>query len=446
MLSFPTIEKKAIGLMIENRKAQRLYSRKFVEEDFTVESCRNAFKAIRESQNVNLHLDLELAVTKYGLMDLLDFGSMFNVEDIKAWYEAISQSTAKRALLQGARKVESLLANESILVKDIHNELIKVNTDVRLKLYGKSNPTKSDIVQAYLKKLEAARNSSGIIGFQIGGQIELDRKLNGWERTDFIVMAGRPGMGKTAHTIDIVKECINQGLTCRYYSLEMPSTQLVTRLVSNLSVNRYSKLSRGIIDSQVEHDRAIDKFLNSKVEIIDKGGQSFDDIYNDAIAAHESGNIDVIIIDFLQLIKGEHDETRTLNDAARGCKELAKELNAVVCGLSQLNRAVETRGGFKIPTLSDLKQSGALEEAADKVLFYYRPSYYDFEPVNVYDPASWDGQNNDCIIVAKNRSGQTGKHYTTFEFDKMGFVDKTQVGTSTADIMPFGDPDEDNPF
>jgi len=449
MLKFPDIEKKVISLMIENREVQKIYSRKLIIEDFTVESCRKSFEAIRESQDVNLHLDLELAISKHGLVEVLEFGSVFNPKDIKAWYEAIRQATAKRQLLQGARQVEIMLSNDDALAKDIHLELIKLNTEVRLKLYGGKNLTRSDIVQEYMRKLEQAQKSDGIVGLEITGQHKLDKKLNGCERTDFIVMAGRPGMGKTAHSIDIVRECIRLELSCRYYSLEMAANQLLGRLISNLTCNRYSNLSRGKIDSQKEHQEAIEKFLNSKIDIIDKGGQTFNDIYNDALAAHESGNVDVIIIDFLQLVKGEDsDETKTLNIAARGCKELAKELDCVVFGLSQLNRAVESRGGSKIPNLSDIKQSGAVEEAADKVLMYYRPSYYGFEPHEVFDAEHWDGINEDKIIIAKNRSGMTGNHDTTFGYDEMSFFDKSDDinDSNVSNQVPFADVDNENPF
>jgi len=424
--------------MIEDRSTQRIYSKRLTLEDFTLTECRAAFSAILESQTDNLHLDLSIAVTKYGLNAILGYGSLFNPEDAKAWFEILRQTNAKRSLGVGANRVIQLLQNNETLAKDAHLELIKVNTDVRLKIYGENRKTKKAIVDEYLKKLQAAKNSDGVVGLRLSGQKKLDQLLNGFERTDFIVCAGRPGMGKTAHTIDMVRMCILQNLTGRYYSLEMSADQLLTRLISNLSGNRYSRLSRGEVDIESSHNEAIELFMNSKVEIIDKGGMTFDDIANDALAAAESNSIDLIIIDFLQLVTDREntDETAILNKVARGCKSMAKELDCVVVGLSQLNRGVESRGN-KMPVLSDLKQSGAIEEAADKVLFYYRPSYYGFDQLQVFDSNKWDGVNADRIIVAKNRSGMTGDHNTTFDFDKMGFVDKTENDINAGNDVMF---------
>lgn len=427
MKEFHEIEKKVISLLIENRKIQKIYSKKLSLEDFTLENCRRSFKAIVESQDNNLHLDLSIAVTKYGLHEVLSYGSMHNPEDIKAWYEVLRQAKAKRSLSIGANKVVNMLKKDDSLVKDIHQELIKVNTDIRLMLYGDTRKTKMQIVEDYNVKLTKAKESDGIVGLPISGIEKLDDLLNGCERTDFIVCAGRPGMGKTAHTMDILRECMSRNLSCRYYSLEMSSDQLLGRLISNISSNRYSKLSRGKVDDQRSHDIALEVFLGSKLEIIDKGSMSFDDIENDILAANESGDIDVIIIDFLQLIVDRKikDETQVLNKVARGCKNIAKEANCVVFGLSQLNRLVEHRPN-KMPMLSDLKQSGAIEEAADKVLMYYRPMYYELNPSDVFDPTIWDGLNQDRIIVAKNRSGRIGNCNVTFEYDKMGFIDKSE--------------------
>lgn len=427
MRRYPEIEKNVISLMLEHRDIQKVYSRKLTVNDFSLEECRLALEAIQECQANNLHLDVPVAFQKYELTNVISYETFIDKSKIKLWFEVLRQSSVKVDLSVGARQVVEMLEDDETDVNDAHRKLVDVNTSVRVQLHGEKQITKQQIVEEFSRKMEVAANSSGVVGLPITGQYKLDEMLNGCERTDFIVLAGRPGMGKTAHTIDIVRECMNRNLSLRYYSLEMSADQLLGRLVSNLSGCRYSNLSRGIIDIKSAYNDALGDFLNSKVEIIDKGGMSWFDIESNGIASAESESVDVVIIDFLQLVKGngKHSETETLNEVARGCKALAKELNAVVFGLAQLNREVEKRPN-KIPQLSDLKQSGAIEEAADKVLMYYRPKYYGLDPMQVFNTDRYDGVNEDVIIVAKNRSGATGVHNTTFEYDSMSFVDKTE--------------------
>lgn len=262
------------------------------------------------------------------------------------------------------------------------------------------------IVQA-IKQIETARhNNTGITGVQ-SGFTRLDRVTAGWQKSDLIIMAARPGMGKTAFVLTVARNAaVDFGKPVAVFSLEMSSIQLVNRLIASETELSSDKLRRGQL---AEHEfqqlnAKIGKLSEAPLFIDDTPALSIFELRAKARRLKENHGIEMIIIDYLQLMTSGGDSRgnreQEISTISRSLKSLAKELNIPVIALSQLSRAVETRTGDKRPQLSDLRESGAIEQDADMVTFIYRPNYYGMDATNPDMPSDMAE-----IIISKHRNG-----------------------------------------
>ncbi|MGB7784547.1 MAG: replicative DNA helicase [Salinimicrobium sp.] len=274
----------------------------------------------------------------------------------------------------------------------------------------RSSETAQELVMQAKKKIEEISNKSGLSGIPSGFE-KLDTLTSGWQPSDLIIVAARPGMGKTALTLSMARNiAVGQNIPVAFFSLEMSSVQLITRLISSETGLSSEKLRTGNLEKH-EWEQ-----LNVKVKGLEKAPLFIDDTPSLSIfdlrakarrLASQHG-IRLIVIDYLQLMtaggsqKGGNRE-QEISTISRNLKALAKELNVPVIALSQLSRAVETRGGSKRPLLSDLRESGAIEQDADIVSFIYRPEYYKIEEWDDEERTPTDGQAE--FIVAKHRNG-----------------------------------------
>ena len=261
------------------------------------------------------------------------------------------------------------------------------------------------------KQLELlAQKSDSLTGVPTGFT-ELDRLTSGWQKSDMIIIAARPGMGKTAFTLSIAKNAAldhNKGVAI--FSLEMSSLQLVQRLISMEAEIQSQQLRNGQLkphEWQQLHS-AVEKLADIPIFIDDTPAINIFELRAKCRRLKMQHDIQLVVIDYLQLMSGNVDQKRSgtreqeISSISRALKGMAKELNIPVIALSQLSRAVETRGGEKRPQLSDLRESGAIEQDADIVSFIYRPEYYD---ITESEGASLKGVAE--IIVAKHRNGAT---------------------------------------
>jgi replicative DNA helicase len=272
----------------------------------------------------------------------------------------------------------------------------------------KSYDTMQTAMQGAMVEIENARkNSDGISGIPTGFR-DLDRLTSGWQRSDMIVIAARPAMGKTAFVLSMARNtAVDYNMGVALFSLEMSSVQLVKRLISSEARIDAEKLRKGNIEDhefQQIHSR-IRKLADAPIYIDDTPGISIFELRAKCRRMKSKHDIQLVIIDYLQLMtagtsKGPGNREQEISQISRSIKEIAKELNIPVVALSQLSRSVEQRGGSKRPVLSDLRESGAIEQDADIVSFIYRPEYYGLtEDEN--GPTSGMGD----IIVAKHRNG-----------------------------------------
>lgn len=314
----------------------------------------------------------------------------------------------------------SLIKISSEIIEDAYDEtqdVFDMLDRAEAKLYDvtqgnlkRSSETAQDLVIQAKKKIEEISNKKGLSGIPSGFD-KLDRLTSGWQPSDLVIVAARPGMGKTALTLSMARNIsVNQNIPVAFFSLEMSSVQLITRLISSETGLSSEKLRTGKLEKH-EWEQ-----LNVKVKGLEKAPLYIDDTPSLSIfdlrakarrLASQHG-IKLIIIDYLQLMtaggsqKGGNRE-QEISTISRNLKALAKELNVPVIALSQLSRAVETRGGSKRPILSDLRESGAIEQDADIVSFIYRPEYYKIEEWDDEERSPTEGQAE--FIVAKHRNG-----------------------------------------
>ncbi len=277
----------------------------------------------------------------------------------------------------------------------------------------KSYDSMSTLVKKALEQVEeAASQDGGITGVPTGFN-DLDKMTNGWQRSDLLIIAARPAMGKTAFVLSMTRNmAVDFKKPVAFFSLEMASVQLVNRLISSESGIAGEKLKKGSLDkNDWEHMHASLKQLGeAPIYIDDTPALSVFELRAKCRRLKAQHDIQMIIIDYLQLMtaggnqKGGNRE-QEISTISRSLKALAKELNVPVIALSQLSRAVETRGGTKRPMLSDLRESGAIEQDADMVMFLYRPEYYGIEES---DETGLPAEGLTELIVAKHRSGATG--------------------------------------
>jgi replicative DNA helicase len=274
----------------------------------------------------------------------------------------------------------------------------------------KSISTMQSVVMEAINEIEqAAKNSDGLSGVPTGFR-KLDELTSGWQRSDMIVIAARPAMGKTAFVLSMARNtAVDFNMGVAVFSLEMSSVQLVKRLISSESRISAEKLRKGKLE---EHEfqqlyTRITKLSTAPIYIDDTPGLSVFDLRAKCRRLKMQYDIQMVIIDYLQLMsaggggKGPGNREQEISTISRSIKEIAKELNIPIIALSQLSRSVETRGGDKRPMLSDLRESGAIEQDADIVGFLYRPEYYGL----MQDEDGSSNQGVGEVIIAKHRNG-----------------------------------------
>ncbi|MDJ0646078.1 MAG: replicative DNA helicase [Flavobacteriaceae bacterium] len=336
----------------------------------------------------------------------------------------------------------------------------------------KSSEAAEGLVAQALKKIEEISSKEGMSGVPTGFT-KLDALTSGWQPSDLVILAARPGMGKTAFVMSMAKNmAIDFEIPVAIFSLEMSSVQLITRMISSETGISSGKLRKGDL---MPHEW---EQLNVKVKDLSKAPIFIDDTPSLSIfdlrakarrLASQHG-IQAIVIDYLQLMtagtatKSSGNREQEISTISRNLKALAKELNIPVIALSQLSRAVETRGGSKRPLLSDLRESGAIEQDADIVSFIYRPEYYGHTEWDDEERTPCEGQAE--FIVAKHRNGGLDNIRLKFTGHLAQFSDLEESFSSEFEssmnqsklndpILPgnlpsaddvFGTPDDDVPF
>ena len=298
---------------------------------------------------------------------------------------------------------------------------------------------KALVVKARNEIETVSAKTDGLTGVPTGFE-ELDKLTSGWQRSDLVIVAARPGMGKTAFTLSLAHNAAKFGRGVAIFSLEMSNLQLVNRLISMEAEIDSRSLRNGDLSPE-EWDRlhsAVENLAEMPIYIDDTPGINIFELRAKCRRLKQNHDIEMIIIDYLQLMTGaptgsKGNREQEISTISRSLKGLAKELKVPVMALSQLSRAVETRGGNKRPQLSDLRESGAIEQDADLVSFIYRPDYYDLEPDDAGVP-----RDSAEIIISKHRNGSLGSVYLKFIKQYVKFTEQDSLGFG--ELPDMGDP------
>lgn len=362
----------------------------------------------------------------------------------------ILQKYIQRSLIKISNEIIEDAYDEGTDVFDLLDSAESKLFDVTQGNLKRSAETAQNLVIQAKKRIEEIANKEGLSGIPSGFD-KIDKLTSGWQPSDLIIVAARPGMGKTALTLSMARNmAVNNNIPVAFFSCEMSSVQLITRLISSETGLSSEKLRTGRLEKH-EWEQ-----LNVKVKALEKAPLFIDDTPSLSIfdlrakarrLASQHG-IKLIIIDYLQLMtagsnqKGGNRE-QEISTISRNLKALAKELNVPVIALSQLSRAVETRGGSKRPILSDLRESGAIEQDADIVSFIYRPEYYKIDEWDDEERTPTQGQAE--FIIAKHRNGGLDNIRLKF-IGQFGKFDNLDDFDSPFEFQSKMNADEDNPF
>ena len=424
------VEQAVLGALMIDRDAYSVVCEMLYPESFYEPRNQKVYAAIRDLAMAEKPIDI-ITVTdqlkKAG--DLEDVGGPVYITELSSRvsssanidYHAriIAQKFLARQLIQFASDVETKAFDETIDVDELmqHAEgaLFELSQKNMKKDYTQIDPVIKNAIEVIQK---AASNKDGLTGVPTGYH-KLDDVTSGWQASDLVIIAGRPAMGKTSFALSMAKNiAADYKVPMAFFSLEMSNVQLVNRLISNCCEIQGSKILNGQLqpDEWERLDQRVNDLMGAPLYIDDTPGLSVFELRTKARRLVREHGVKIIMIDYLQLMNANgmrfSSRQEEVSTISRSLKGLAKELDIPILALSQLNRGVEAREGLegKRPQLSDLRESGAIEQDADMVLFVHRPEYY-----HIYqDDNGRDLHGMAQIIIAKHRKGATGDVLLTF--------------------------------
>ena len=345
----------------------------------------------------------------------------------------VAQKYLQRELIRLSTETIKTAYEEGTDVFELLDETTKNIFEILDNNVRKQHDKMSTLIGKALEEIDAAgRQKDGLLGVP-SGFTAMDRITGGWQKSDLLILAARPGMGKTAFVVSMAKNAaVDFNKPVAIFSLEMSSIQLVKRLISSETEIPQDKILKGNLENHefVQLNERIKKLAVAPLYIDDTPALSIFELRAKARRLKENQKVELIIIDYLQLMSGSTDgkgmgnREQEISHISRGLKSLAKELEIPIIALSQLSRQVENRpGGSKRPQLSDLRESGAIEQDADMVMFIYRPEYYGLEVDENNEPTKGRAE----VIIAKNRHGalETVKLRFIGQFAKFADLDYT---------------------
>ena len=457
------LEEAVLGAMMIDKKGVDEVIDILQPDAFYKEAHKHIFEAIfqlfTDSQPIDL-LTVSSQLKKTAKLDLAggDFYLIQLTQKISssAHIEFHSRIILQKYIQRSLIKISSEIIEESYdETTDVFDLLDKAETKLYEVTQGnikRSSETAQSLVIQAKKRIEEIANKEGLSGIATGFE-KLDKVTSGWQPSDLIIIAARPGMGKTAFVLSMARNiAIDFGQPVALFSLEMSSVQLITRLISAETGLSSEKLRTGKLEKH-EWEQLSTKVKNlekAPLYIDDSPSLSIFDLRAKARRLSSQHGIKLIIVDYLQLMtdggsngKGGGNREQEISTISRNLKALAKELEIPVIALSQLSRAVETRGSSKRPLLSDLRESGAIEQDADIVSFIYRPEYYKIDEWDDEEQSPTAGQAE--FIIAKHRNGSLESVRLKF-IGNLGKFDNLEDYGGGYDDLPSRMNHDDNPF
>lgn len=437
------IEKVVLGALMIDKDAFTVVSEIIKPETFYEARHQKIYEAVQSLNLQEKPVDI-MTVTEElrhkGTLD--DIGGPAYVVELSSQvassahieYHAhiLAQKFLARQLIQFASMIETDAFDETVDVDDLMQKaegaLFEISQKNMLQDYVQIDTI---VDQAHQLLLQASNREGGLTGVPSGFR-KLDDITAGWQPSDLVIIAGRPAMGKTSFALSIAKNvAIDYRKPIAFFSLEMNNVQLVNRLISNVCSIPGNKILNGQLtpDEWERFDSNIRKMQGAPIYVDDTPGLSIFELRTKARRLVREHGIELLMIDYLQLMNANgmrfNSRQEEVSTISRSLKGLAKELNIPVLALSQLSRAVEQRDGpeGKRPQLSDLRESGAIEQDADMVLFVHRPEYYHI----LQDEKGNDLHGMAQIIIAKHRKGATGDVLLNFRGEYTRFSNPEDI-------------------
>lgn len=391
-------------------------------ESFYKESHKVIFQAIldlfSESQPIDL-LTVTTQLRKNGALEIA--GGAFYITELTSKvasaanieYHAriITEQSIKRELIRISSEIQKDAFEDTTDVFELLDKMEQSMFEISEKNIRKNYSDMRSIMRDAIAELEERKNQKdGLTGVP-SGFTALDRVTSGWQKSDLVIIAARPAMGKTAFVLSVLRNAaVDHSRPVAIFSLEMSAVQLVNRLISSEAELDSEKIKKGTLAdhewAQLVHKTA--KLSKAPLFVDDTPALSILELRAKCRKLKAQHDIQMVVVDYLQLMSGDSknggqggNREQEIASISRALKKIAKELSIPVIALSQLSRAVETRGGDKRPQLSDLRESGAIEQDADMVMFLYRPEYYGITEDEGGASTAGVGE----VIIAKHRNG-----------------------------------------
>ncbi len=451
-LNSVNLEKAVLCSIVFDPVSFENVAEKLKPKDFYLPFHKYLFEAMIECEREDKPIDEEFLKKKLKQKNRFDEGAFLDIltsnplSSTSAYINEIKEKSIKRELVSLTSDIKEVAVEKDLPSNDvvdlIQQKLYKITEEANSSDFRDS----PEMVESTLRHIEEMkkRGNSGVVGVDTGFK-KLNELTTGFGEGDLVIIAARPAMGKTSFALNLAERALKDKLGVAIFSLEMPAEQLMIRMLSSITSIPMQKLKIGDLndDEWSRLSSAMDEMSKSKLFVDDNGLVDIHHVRSKLRKLKSSHpEISLAIIDYLQLMSssGNKDRHLEVSEISRGLKLLARELNMPIIALSQLNRSLESRGD-KRPMLSDLRESGAIEQDADLILFVYRDDVYRIREEKEKEiKARNDGkeyrsnffskpEEDSEIIIGKNRNGPVGVVDLVFQKSCTRFVDKTQMPT-----------------
>lgn len=408
-------EQSVLGSMLLDREAIIVALEVLKGSDFYKEAHKEIFEAIYDLFNRNEPVDLvtlteelkkkEILEAIGGIPYLTSLASGVPItSNVRYYAEIVERKSLLRKLIKSSKDIIQLGYSSDVEVLDVIEQAQKSIYDISQDRSNEGFSPIRDVLSDTFDRIEDLYENKKPITGLTTGFMDLDKKLSGFHKTDLILVAARPAMGKSAFSLNLAQNAaIKAGASVAIFSLEMSKEQLMLRMLASEAMVDLGKIQVGNLNEEewAKIANAMAPLSQAQIHFDDTPGVTVAEMRSKCRRLKMEKGLDLVLIDYLQLMEGDgrtESRQQEISSISRNLKIMAKELDCPVIALSQLSRAPELRADHR-PILSDLRESGAIEQDADLVMFLYRDEYYH---------ADSDKKNIGEVIVAKHRHGETG--------------------------------------
>ncbi|MCX6330808.1 MAG: replicative DNA helicase [Bacteroidia bacterium] len=441
------LEKEAVITILDILKPESFYKdshKKIFKAIYDLSSREFPVDLYTVTEELRAHNELESVGGPVYLTQLTS--KVVSAANVDYHARIVAQKYIQRELIRVSTEIQARSFDDSWDVTELldfsENELFQIAEG---NIKREVSPINMVIKEAIKEIEEAGKREDALVGIP-SGFTKLDRLTSGWQKSELIIVAARPSMGKTALALSMARNmAIDHGKKVAIFSCEMSSIQLANRMIIAETDIPGDKIRNGRLseDEWKQLDTRIKKLVQAPIFVDDTPAISIFELRAKCRRLMAQHKLDIVILDYLQLMSGPENagsREQEVSNISRSLKSIAKELNVPIIALSQLNRSVEMRGGTKRPLLSDLRESGAIEQDADMVVFIHRQEKFGI--VTFEDGSSTKGIAE--IILAKNRNGPVDDIKLRFREEKAQFVDIDEFdidnvpGTNVIQNITFG--------